>query len=126
MTRNPVEDAQRHLDALCSVHLLQQTSRQRYRYEALEHAYALRRDQIEDADVDRATAEQRLLDWCLTTARRAIQTLGSTPAISDREQLCHPSRTVDSVQDALSWLETERPNIIAATKRAAELRVPDA
>ncbi|MCE7005282.1 tetratricopeptide repeat protein [Kibdelosporangium philippinense] len=106
------------LEDLVDVHLLQQNEPGRFRFHDLvrRHARAL----VSTEDEEPAVA--RLLDYFLHTAElaaRRIHPRGYRMAVHVTWQPPH-TPDLDSYDVALSWLETERDNLTAATTFAAE------
>jgi DNA-binding SARP family transcriptional activator/tetratricopeptide (TPR) repeat protein len=117
----------RLLEALTSVHLLQETACDRYRFHDLLRVYARDRAHIDESESDREAALGRVLDWYLRTAdaadrllmpRRRRIPLGPPGTVSEPVEFA-------SVGTALAWCETERENLVAATQHAAVNRLPD-
>ncbi len=114
--------ARQLLDVLTSVHLLEEAGRDRYRFHDLLRVYAAERAAAEETDHTRATAVQRMLAWYLYTADAAVRAF-SPPhlrvSLDPLEATCIPLAFISHVH-ALEWCETERPNLVAATRQAAE------
>jgi tetratricopeptide (TPR) repeat protein len=109
-----VDEARRALDDLASAHLVERGSVYgRWRMHDLIRLYAEQRSHAEvDADRRRA-ALFRLLDYYLSGADDACAYLDDTEVI-DPAETRFPDRT-----EALAWLDTEYPNLIAAAHAAA-------
>jgi tetratricopeptide (TPR) repeat protein len=120
------EQAQRHLHALWSVHLVEQTGHQRYHFCAPELAFARRQVRLDHSTEDQQAAERRLLEWYLDNSRSAVHVLQppSEPAVSDKSAT--EAFVVADAHDALEWLRTEYPNLVAAVRRAIDLETPEA
>jgi tetratricopeptide (TPR) repeat protein len=110
------------LDALRSVHLLEETGHDRYRFHDLMRVYAAERAAAEETGDARATAIHRMLTWYLHTADAAVRAF-SPPhlrvPLDPAGATCIPFVFTSSAQ-ALQWCETEFPNLVAATHQAAE------
>lgn len=114
----PVAEVEPMLDALARAHLLEQVARGRYRWHDLVRLYARRRGLVEDTD--REAALDRLYDHYLSSMDRAASLLYPSvvrlplPAsVSGRHRVELP--TADA---ALSWVEAERGNLVAAVVAA--------
>ncbi|MEU4805142.1 tetratricopeptide repeat protein [Actinosynnema sp. NPDC023587] len=117
-----VSRTRRLLGELAEVHLIEPTASDRYRLHDLLRAYAAERVEQDDSPEDRGRAVQRLMDW-----------YAHTTAVADR--LVYPAHlrwfpdlgesrgglpAMDGRAGARSWLVTERANLIAAIRYAAE------
>ena len=118
--------ARRALDRLAGAHLLDQQTSGRFASHDLLRQYATERTHAEDDAARRTAALGRLLDWYLHTAGAAAELV--CPAIL---RLPVPPRGPDvpaaAFEDhagASDWLDAERPNLIAATRHAAEHGAP--
>jgi tetratricopeptide (TPR) repeat protein len=116
----PVPSTARLLDALAGVHLLQETGRDRYRCHDLLRVYAAERAQVEESEAERTAAVRRVLDWYLRTANAADHLFNPlrrhVPLEPGGTHLDLPNHSA-----AVAWCEAERANLVAATRRAAEL-----
>ncbi|MBF6334249.1 tetratricopeptide repeat protein [Nocardia transvalensis] len=107
----PVSRARRALEALYTDHLIDETTRGRYRLHDLVREYA--RTLAEDDPVDdRNRAVDRLFHYYLSTARAA--TRGKPP---DAPPAAAPD--VSTLTSALAWMRSERANLLACLKFAA-------
>ena len=113
--------AQTHrlLDRLRRAHLVQPgTTRGYFRFHDLLRLYAADSSTSEDDDIDRDAAVERLLAYYLITTRAAITYLDpqmTVPAHSD---------PFVNRQHALSWLDIERPTLVAAVTLARDTNQP--
>jgi tetratricopeptide (TPR) repeat protein/transcriptional regulator with XRE-family HTH domain len=115
----PADEAQRLMEALAHANLLQQASgTDRYRMHDLVRLYAAQRAQADDQAAGQAI--DRLNDWYLAAADMAnglvtpgFATLSRTVATTG-EPL-----SFATAQEAMSWLEAERANLVAAVLRAS-------
>jgi tetratricopeptide (TPR) repeat protein len=110
------------LNVLTSVHLLEETGRDRYRFHDLLRVYAAERAAAEETDETRATAIQRMLAWYLHTADAAVR-IFSPPRLRvplDPLEAAWRPLTFPSQAQAVEWCETELSNLVAATRQAAE------
>jgi tetratricopeptide (TPR) repeat protein len=115
----PTASARRAVDHLVAAHLVEQTARYRYRLHDLLRAYAVERAKAERAD-DLANPICRVLTWYLHTADAADRALlplyrrTPLPAAS-----VGPLEFADRAA-AMRWCETERANLVAAVRLAAD------
>lgn len=120
LTGLPLGDARDLLDDLVDQHLLEEPSVGRYRFHDLVRAYAVELVATVPA-VEREAALVELLDHYLHAALAATTPLESPATLAARASAT-PSRPelvrIDPA-DALTWLETERPNLVAAVHLAA-------
>jgi tetratricopeptide (TPR) repeat protein len=110
----------RLLDGLASVHLLQETGRDRYRCHDLLRVYAAERADAEESEVERTAALRRVLDFYLRTANAADELFNPLRRHVPLEPGGSPL-DLASHSAAVAWCEAERTNLLAATRRAAEL-----
>lgn len=108
------------LAALAGAHLIEPVAGGRYRFHDLLRAYAADQAHRHDAPVDRDEALESLLTWYTHTTRTAdrhLYPLGMRfPAILSEPGHPHP---VPGLDEAWSWLTTERTNILAVLRHAA-------
>ena len=112
----------RLLQTLTSCHLLQESSRDRYRLHDLVRLYAAERAAAEDSLQDRDSARRRVLNWYLNTADAAGKALMPSrhrPAPEPTESGTEPL-TFAKRDKALTWCEAERVNLVAAARQAAD------
>ena len=116
-----LDEASRALDELYDQHLLTEPASGRYQFHDLvrEHARALAAAD-DPADCDAATG--RLLDYYLHTALAAAQHFASWADAYRRPPAgLAPAfaPSLSTLQQAVGWLEAERPNLHAAVDYAA-------
>jgi DNA-binding SARP family transcriptional activator/Tfp pilus assembly protein PilF len=119
------EDA---LEALVDAHLLECTAEDRYRFHDLLRFYAAERAAAELLAAERDTAIARLLTWYMRTADAA-----ATAVAPRRYNVPLGAATGDDApplhfgtsEEALSWYDHERANLVAATRQAAESGLPE-
>lgn len=111
----------RLLDRLVSAHLVASRGPDRFVLHDLLRLFAAELAHEEGSETDRVSALPRLYDHYVLTARAASELLYSynLDLPSDREPACEPIGFDDEVA-AADWLETERPNLIAVIRYAAE------
>ncbi|WP_327108599.1 ATP-binding protein [Nonomuraea glycinis] len=117
-----VGEATRQLRALVGVHLLQETTVNRFQLHALLRSYSRERALAEEAQAERMQAVRRSLTWYLLTADRARSVLlpffPSIPLVPPGH-LDLADEFVNGPQ-AMSWFDTERRNLLAAMRQATE------
>jgi DNA-binding SARP family transcriptional activator len=127
MLKQPHAAAEAALERLVDARLLETVAPRRYRFHDLVRLFARERAAEEDSQTERAAALRRALDWYLTAARQADLLLrpgrraaedhaegdveGGGPMFADRRA-------------ALTWLEVERANLVAAVTQAAAGAAP--
>ena len=114
--------ARRLLDTLANVHLIKQTGRDRYQFHDLLRLYAAERAREEDTVDDREAAIHRELAWYLRTAdafeEAVLPSRRPLPLPADLPQV--PPLAFRTGSEAVAWCETERVNLLAATRQAAD------
>ncbi|MBQ1017640.1 tetratricopeptide repeat protein [Micromonospora sp. D93] len=110
--------AERLLEQLVSTHLLDERGPDRFTHHDLLRLYARRQAQIDTTSEMRLAALRRLLAYYLHTADSAARHL--YPQMFrlrlPEPQTDVPIVTLDDPQAALSWLDGERPNLVALAK----------
>jgi tetratricopeptide (TPR) repeat protein len=123
LTAIPVEDAERTLETLLDEHLLRQEETDRYHFHDLIRYHARNLTTATDPPDTPRLARQRCLTWYLHTADAAWQTLEPrrrrTFDLPAAENIPPPLDFTD-YDDALSWCEAERANLVAAVHAAAD------
>jgi tetratricopeptide (TPR) repeat protein len=113
--------ARARLHHLCRDHLLQQAAPGRYMFHDLVRAYATGRAGDEDRPTDRRAALTRLFDYYLGAAAAAMDALHPAEA-GHRPRISRPGTPTPGLSDldtARTWLETERPTLVAVAAHAA-------
>jgi DNA-binding SARP family transcriptional activator len=109
------------LETLVDAHLLESTSPDRYKFHDLLRVYSSERAVADLPEQTRDAAIGRLLEWYMRTADAAATAvsphrynipLGAGEA--DR-----PPLSFADVDDALAWYDSERDNVVAATRQAS-------
>jgi tetratricopeptide (TPR) repeat protein len=110
-----------HLRHLCDDHLLQQPTPGRYTFHDLVRAYAINRADDETPPAERRTALTRLFDYYLATAAAAMDTLHPAEVhLRPRvPPVVTPTPALTEADVARTWLDTERPNLVAAAVHTA-------
>jgi tetratricopeptide (TPR) repeat protein/transcriptional regulator with XRE-family HTH domain len=116
-----LDTARRHLDDLYGQHLLTEPAPGRYQLHDLlrEHARTLA---AADGPADCDAAAGRLLDYYLHTALAAGAHIPAYYTVQGRPppgRLPVSAPSLPTLTEAAAWLETERPNLYAATHHAA-------
>jgi tetratricopeptide (TPR) repeat protein len=114
-------EASRLLNRLASAHLMDQPAPGRYTLHDLVRLYAADRAEHEETTEDRQAATERLFDWYLQTADAAGRLLNpETLRLPPLEEAAPQPARFDDHQQALAWLDDQRPNLLAAVQHAAE------
>jgi tetratricopeptide (TPR) repeat protein len=117
--------ARRRLKALFNVHLLEQPTRERWRFHDLIRCYSMEKTLAETGDLaqerSQMRAVRRVLSWYLhsaNAANRALMPQRRYIPLDDLEPACEPLEFDHAA--ALEWCDVERANLAAATSQAAE------
>jgi DNA-binding SARP family transcriptional activator len=109
------------LETLVDARLLESTSPDRYKFHDLLRVYSSERAVADLAASDRDAAIGRLLRWYMCTADAAAEVVNprryKLPLGAD-EAGC-PPLSFATAEDALSWYDSERVNVVAATRQAS-------
>ncbi len=110
------EDA---LETLVDAHLLEFQAPDRYKFHDLLRVYSSERAVADLPAADREAAVGRLLDWYTRTAEAAAQVISpyryNVPLDAGQEG----APSFATVDDALGWYDSERVNVVAATRQAS-------
>ncbi|WP_308013800.1 AfsR/SARP family transcriptional regulator [Streptantibioticus parmotrematis] len=116
------------LEALLERHLIEETTRERYRFHDLVRDFARRVGTREDCSAVRDQAIGRILDYYLVVADNADRL-----AYPRRRRLAISARTsvrfrpvLHDSDDGQAWLDVERANLLAAANAAATHATPHA
>jgi tetratricopeptide (TPR) repeat protein len=116
----PEDDVADALETLVDVNLLESSAADRYHFHDLLRVYAAERVAAEEPEPERSDAIRRLLGWYLKTADGAAQVVSPhryhIPLENGEDT--QPSPDLSSVDDALAWYDSERANLLAATRQA--------
>ncbi|WAX78856.1 cyclophane-containing RiPP biosynthesis TPR protein HaaT [Streptomyces sp. KMM 9044] len=119
--------ARRHLEALYDDHLIDEQPGSRYRLHDLLRAYA-RGLTAEGEGMDHVQAVQRVCTYYLAALALAnghiVRSGAAVPPVPDNASRAE-TPVLESRADALSWLETERANVLACVRRANGLALYD-
>ena len=117
----PEYSAEDALEVLVDTHLLESVATDRYRFHDLLRVYAAERAEADLLAAERDAALTRLLTWYMRTADAAatavlpqrydipLEPVGNDP----------PPLGFADAEEALSWYDGERANIVAATRQAS-------
>jgi DNA-binding SARP family transcriptional activator len=114
------DDVADALETLVDANLLDSPAPDRYRFHDLLRVYATERANEEESETDRGEAVARLLRWYLATADA-----GAGIASPHRYRVPFDDETavaplsLTSVDEVLSWYDSERENVLAAIRQAA-------
>ena len=107
---------------LVDTHLLESAAPGRYRFHDLLRVYAAERAEADLSPEERGAAAGRLLGWYVRTADAA-----GTAVSPQRYNIPLDTAAADlsplsfaSAEEALAWYDSERANLVAATRQAAE------
>ena len=117
----PQYSAEDALEVLVDAHLLESVGTDRYRFHDLLRVYAAERAGADLPEPEREAAERRLLDWYMRTADAAATAVlrhRYDMPLKDAEASYPPLR-FGAAEDALRWYDSERVNIVVATRQAA-------
>lgn len=116
LTDTPLPEARRLLDHLTRTNLVEKPHEGRYRLHDLVRLYAVERV---DAEEERETASEvigRVARWYTHAAARAQRVENPAFPVVPGEEQDHELPEFASVQDALTWFEQERMNILVVTE----------
>jgi len=116
----PEYSAEDALEVLVDTHLLESVAPARYRFHDLLRVYAAERAVAEEPAPERDAAVARLLEWYLRAADAA-----ATAVLPHRYDIplepggAGPLPGFADAEEALSWYDSERANLVTATRQAA-------
>jgi DNA-binding SARP family transcriptional activator/Flp pilus assembly protein TadD len=122
----PADEVSTALETLTDTHLVQSPGPEHFRLHDLLRDYATELAERDDSHDDQTAALGRLFRWYARQAATAAQVLAPARAAAtdpgmhatDQEAMTDPGRV-------LTWCEGERPNLICAARRAADLGMHD-
>lgn len=114
------QEADRALDQLAAMHMIQAVGDNRYTFHDLLRLYAQRRCAAEVAEIERRQALRRLCDFYLTVIDHAARILYPQVFRLPMPKDCqtHVHVTFADHRVAKGWLDEERENLVAATQHA--------
>jgi DNA-binding SARP family transcriptional activator/tetratricopeptide (TPR) repeat protein len=125
LTATTPDRAAGQLDRLAAAHLLIETAPGRYTCHDLLRCYAAERAHLDDDDAGRSAAVDRVYGYYLRTVDCAVDVFAAgltrlpRPA-TDATDTELPTPRFDNPDQALAWLDVDRPNLVAAVTTAAE------
>ncbi|MCX4724835.1 tetratricopeptide repeat protein [Streptomyces sp. NBC_01306] len=117
------EEAERVLDELIEVNLIEELGSERWRFHDLVRLHAAQRAAAEDTPGTRDETVRRTVDWYLRTATEARALLSPTHRTLRRDYAYEPvglPTPFSSAEDALRWLDSERLHLMTALRAAVE------
>ncbi|MFC5642393.1 ATP-binding protein [Kitasatospora cinereorecta] len=111
------------LGQLSSLHLLGATQPECYALHDLLHLFAAERAEQDEPAAERAAAVRRLVTWyhsAATAASRALNPEAQLPPGVDAFEAAELVPVFDTAEAALRWYESERANLLAVVRQAAE------
>ncbi|MFF4383272.1 ATP-binding protein [Kitasatospora sp. NPDC001547] len=121
--------ADRLLDGLIDVHLLEETGPQRFRFHDLVRLHARARGELVRGTPPAAAALDRVVDWYLasaTAAEAVVSPSHRTLARDYRTRAAHPAREFTGDVPAVEWLDAERDRLADVLRWCEELGRPAA
>ena len=117
----PEYSAEDALEVLVDTHLLESVTTDRYRFHDLLRVYAAERAADDLLAAERDAAVTRLLTWYMRTADAAATAVSPHRynIVLDPAGTDPPPLAFAGVDDALAWYDSERANLVAATRQAA-------
>ncbi|WP_231978517.1 NB-ARC domain-containing protein [Streptomyces sp. TLI_053] len=115
-----IRHTRRSLDGLLATHMVEQTAPDRFRFHDLLRAYAIDQAKHEQEAEESERAIRRVVAWYLHTADAAQE---RTAPHEPRVRLARLEPDVEpgafqGETEAMLWFETERDNLVAATRTA--------
>jgi tetratricopeptide (TPR) repeat protein len=110
------------LEVLVDAQLLQAPAPDRYRFHDLLKNYAAGRAMAEESQADRDDAVSRVLTWYLHTVDAVAHMVSPYRyriPLAPEQPVGEPL-TFGTAEQALNWCETERANLVAATRQASQ------
>ena len=113
-------EADRLLDGLVEANLVEEIREDRYRFHDLLRLHARQRTSADDPPQERDAALRRMLEWYLAAAAAADRVLTPYRRRQPHGYLTEPTGlpVFAGRESALSWLEDERVNLMAAGQAA--------
>ena len=116
------------LEILVDAHLLESKAPDRYQFHDLLRVYSSERAVADLAAPDREAAIRRLLTWYMRTAdaaATAVLPYRYNMPLGDADDVGQPPLSFTGAEEALGWYDSERVNLVAATRQAAECGMHD-
>jgi DNA-binding SARP family transcriptional activator len=124
----PEVDVADALETLVDINLLESPAPDWYRFHDLLRVYATERAKAEESETVQAEAVARLLGWYLDTAEAAADAVSPRRYRVERREAGTPGvepLAFANLEEALSWYNDERANIVSATRQAATVGLHD-
>jgi DNA-binding SARP family transcriptional activator/tetratricopeptide (TPR) repeat protein len=121
----PAADA---LEVLVDAHLLESKAPDRYQFHDLLRVYSSERAAADLPEADREAAIRRLLTWYMRTADAAATAVlphRYNMPLDGTEDVGQPPLSFTGAEDALDWYDSERVNVVAATRQASACGMHD-
>src|SRR5689334_9372675 len=118
----PEYSAQDALEVLVDTHLLESVATDRYRFHDLLRVYAAGRAVDDLLAAERDVALTRLLAWYMRTADAAATAVSPRRfniPVGGPDEDDVPPLAFASADEALAWYDSERANLVSATRQAA-------
>src|SRR5690242_11735178 len=118
----PEYSAEDALEVLVDTHLLESVTTDRYRFHDLLRVYAAERAADDLLAAERDAAVTRLLAWYMRTADAAATAVSPRRfniPVGGPDEDDVPPLAFASVEEALAWYDSERANLVSATRQAA-------
>jgi tetratricopeptide (TPR) repeat protein len=115
------------LETLVDAHLLESRAQDRYQFHDLLRVYASERANEDLKPENRDAAVRRLLGWyrCAADAAATVVSPYRYRMPIEADPSDPPAIGFGSIDDALAWYDSERINVVAATRQAAEVDLHD-
>ena len=121
----PAADA---LEILVDAHLLESKAPDRYQFHDLLRVYSSERAAADLPAPDREAAIRRLLTWYMRTAdaaATAVLPYRYNMPLGGADDAGQPPPSFTGAEDALDWYDSERANVVAATRQASACGMHD-
>src|SRR5689334_22252016 len=118
----PEYSAEDALEVLVDTHLLESVTTDRYRFHDLLRVYAAERAADDLLAAERDAAVTRLLAWYMRTADAAATAVSPRRfniPVGGPDEDDVPPLAFASADEALAWYDSERANLVSATRQAA-------
>ncbi len=121
----PAADA---LEVLVDAHLLESKTPDRYQFHDLLRVYSSERAEADLPAPDREAAIRRLLTWYMRAAdaaATAVLPYRYNVPLDGADDRGQPAPSFTGAEEALGWYDSERANVVAATRQASECGLHD-
>ncbi|WP_344667239.1 tetratricopeptide repeat protein [Catenulispora yoronensis] len=119
--------AERELERLTDISLVQSPAPHRYRFHDLLHSFVSERAKLDLTPADQRAAIARLASWYAHTAAAASDLLFDGRRNYTLDGIDRPAlaTTFTNPDEALKWYDTESPTLVAITRQAHRLELDD-